>query len=303
MHDTDQDMQFLPTRLIDISIIDRDLDAVRLIDTGTLAFAPKYITLSHCWGAVEVPMAIQLMRQNISALERQILVNVLPQTFRDMILISRSLQTQYIWIDSLYIVQDDKEDWKTEAAKMWQIYSNAYVNIAATSSSNSSQGLFRQRGTLATNPCIADVREGHPFMPAGNNHCYDDAEWTNQIGRASLNKRAWVQQEWLLSDRVIHFARDQVFWECQRMKASERYPNGIPSRYDTDVAKLSLGSVNDGSDNESPKRRLLELWSSVVGEYSTRALSHISDKLIAISAVARILSRKYPNAGIYVAGI
>ncbi|KAL8914317.1 MAG: hypothetical protein Q9171_001037 [Xanthocarpia ochracea] len=248
-------------------------------------------------------MAIQLTRQNISALKRRISVNELPQTFRDMILISRSLQIQYIWIDSLCIVQDDKEDWKTEAAKMWQVYSNAYVNIAATSSSNSSQGLFRQRGTLTTHPCIADVREGHPFMPAGKYHCYDDAEWANQVSRAPLNKRAWVQQEWLLSDRVIHFARDQVFWECQRMKASERFPKGIPSRYDTDVTKLPLRSVNDGSDNETPKRRLLELWSSIVGEYSTRALSHISDKLIAVSAMARTLSHKYPDAGIYVAGM
>ena len=87
------------------------------------------------------------------------------------------------------------------------------------------------------------------------------------------------------------------------MKASERLPKGVPSRYDTDVTKLSLGSVNDGSDNETPKRRLLELWSSIVGEYSTRALSHISDKLIAVSAIVRTLSHKYPDAGVYVAGM
>lgn len=293
-----RDSQFRPARLIDVSTTDKDPDVVHLVDSEELVSFPKYLTLSHCWGTSEVPMALQLTRQNMSALKHRIQLDELPRTFTDMILVSRILEIRYVWIDSLCIIQDDKEDWKVEAAKMWQIYFYAYANIAATSSSNSSQGLFRERSPSTTKPCIADVREGHPLIRAGKYHCYSDAEWITQLRMAPLSKRAWVHQEWLLSNRTIHFASDQIFWECHEAKASESFPKGVPARYDTELSKFSLGS-----NDEIVKQGFLEIWSSIVGEYSTRGLSHLSDKLIAVSALARILSRKHPNAGTYVAGM
>ena len=293
-----QDLRFLPARLIDVSVRDDDPDGVRIVDSGELNCFPKYFTLSHCWGTSEVPMALQLTQQNITSLKQRISLNELPRTFKDMVSVSRSLHIQYVWIDSLCILQDDKGDWKAESAKMWQIYSNAYANIAATSSSNSSQGLFREARPTPTKPCIVDVREGHPLFPPGKYHCYNDAEWIHQIREAPLSRRAWVHQEWLLSTRTLHYASDQLFWECREMRASETFPTGIPARYHTELSKLSLGSTGDIS-----KQKFLEIWSSIVGEYSSRDLSHLSDKLIAVSAVARILSREYPDAGTYVAGM
>ncbi len=77
-------------------------------------------------------MTLQLTRQNSSSLKKQISLTQLPKTFADTVLVARCLGIQYIWIDSLCIIQDDKQDWKAEAAKMWQVYANAYVNVAAT---------------------------------------------------------------------------------------------------------------------------------------------------------------------------
>ncbi len=57
-------------------------------------------------------MALQLTRQNISALKNQIPPNELSQTFKDMILVSRFLDIQHVWINSLCIVQDNKGDWR-----------------------------------------------------------------------------------------------------------------------------------------------------------------------------------------------
>lgn len=37
----------------------------------------------------------------------------LPKTFQDAIVITRRLGARYLWIDSLYIIQDSVEDWKT----------------------------------------------------------------------------------------------------------------------------------------------------------------------------------------------
>jgi Heterokaryon incompatibility protein (HET) len=45
--------------------------------------------------------------------------------------ITQKLGIEYLWIDSLCIIQQDFGDWK-EGPKMDQIYSNAYLSIAAT---------------------------------------------------------------------------------------------------------------------------------------------------------------------------
>ena len=112
-------------------------------------------------------MTVQLTRKNKSSFMTSIGVEKLPRTFADTILLARHLGVCYLWIDSLYIVQDDEMDWKTEAAKMAEVYANAYVNMAATASSNSSQGLFKDRNPMTTKQCVATVREGHSLIPAG----------------------------------------------------------------------------------------------------------------------------------------
>jgi len=42
----------------------------------------------------------------------------LSKTFQDALTITHELGYQYIWIDSLCIVQDDKFDWETESKNM-----------------------------------------------------------------------------------------------------------------------------------------------------------------------------------------
>lgn len=66
----------------------------------------------------------------------------LPRTFQDAIVITRRLGVQYIWIDSLCIVQDDGDDWRKEASKICDVYQNAWLNLAATKSFTCHDGLF-----------------------------------------------------------------------------------------------------------------------------------------------------------------
>lgn len=47
---------------------------------------------------------------------------------------------RYIWIDSLCIVQDDAEDWEIQASLMSEIYQDAVLTLAATSSSGDNEG-------------------------------------------------------------------------------------------------------------------------------------------------------------------
>ena len=54
-----------------------------------------------------------------------------PKTYLDAIAVTREPGIQYLWIDSLCIVQNDDSDWQQEAAPMAAVYENALVTIAA----------------------------------------------------------------------------------------------------------------------------------------------------------------------------
>lgn len=69
----------------------------------------------------------------------------LPKTFQDAIAITRMLNIQYIWIDSLCIFQDDLADWASESTCMKSIYGGATVCIAATAAPDGHAGLFCDR--------------------------------------------------------------------------------------------------------------------------------------------------------------
>jgi len=51
-------------------------------------------------------------------MKRQIPYRKLCQNFKDAITVTRHLGFQYIWIDSLCIIQDSFDDWDKESAQM-----------------------------------------------------------------------------------------------------------------------------------------------------------------------------------------
>lgn len=58
------------------------------------------------------------------------------KTFEEAITIARKSQSwfgvEYIWIDSLCIIQDSEKGWQTEAARMGEVYDYSFYNLAAT---------------------------------------------------------------------------------------------------------------------------------------------------------------------------
>jgi hypothetical protein len=57
-------------------------------------------------------------------------MQALPPAFRDAIKVTRRMGYRYLWIDSLYILQDSYEDWEMESALMQEYYQNAMLTIA-----------------------------------------------------------------------------------------------------------------------------------------------------------------------------
>ncbi|MCJ1361779.1 hypothetical protein MMC16_000879 [Acarospora aff. strigata] len=181
---------------------------------------------------------------------------------------------------------------------MGEVYSMSYLTISATASSNSTEGLFRKRPSSTTKPCSATVGEGHNLFAPGEYCCYDDGEWSRYVNEAPLSKRAWVYQERLLSPRIVHFAEDQIFWECRQVRASEGFPSSIPPRYDIGTRRL-VPSLEEREE----QTRFLEVWDSIVKAYTSGILTYNSDKLTAVLALAKELSHSSSRAGTYLAGL
>ncbi|KAI0159720.1 heterokaryon incompatibility protein-domain-containing protein [Xylariaceae sp. FL1272] len=66
----------------------------------------------------------------------------LSKTFQDAVDICQKLQIDYIWIDSLCIIQDDDKDWREQSVQMADIFENAHLTIAATKSPDGNGGCY-----------------------------------------------------------------------------------------------------------------------------------------------------------------
>ncbi|KAE8452608.1 hypothetical protein EG329_013867 [Mollisiaceae sp. DMI_Dod_QoI] len=315
----------LPTRLIDVGIL-KD-DTVKLCDTKLLPLDTLYLTLSHCWGTEKF---LTLTTENITSFkEKGFRISHLPKTFQDAVYITQSLPVRYIWIDSLCIVQNSKEDWQKESVLMEDVYSNGYCNIAATAAPNSQAGFFVERNVEFCHPLTINVPspslftrirrlkehfdafsadnydQFHEIVAPGSYEIHDDDLWKKEVTSSTLSRRAWVFQERLLSPRVLHFTSSQIFFECQKTRRCELYPEGLPSRcsevheYFSPEIVLKDGAMylkgrfgllhssRANEDEDFKKESAFTLWYRIVEAYTLCQLTYETDRLIAIAGLAR----------------
>jgi hypothetical protein len=103
--------------------------------------------------------------------------------------------------------------------------------------------------------------------------------------------------ERMLSPRIIHFTRNQVFWDCSTFSASETFPYGLPPALDDSAStdrhwrgRLQESSSLAHSPLSGPNNDSLEgFWKSSVLRYTNSNLTHQADKSLAIWSIARLV--------------
>ncbi|KAJ2990320.1 hypothetical protein NUW58_g3008 [Xylaria curta] len=289
----------LPTRVLDLA---RDEGFVFLCEPEETQTG-SYVALSHVWGG-EVP--IRTTTETLDLFKDGIRLDSLPQTFRDAVFMARLLECPYLWIDSLCIIQDSKEDWTREAARMADAYGNAYVTIAAVAAENSNSGLFSkheasvakhtiQRAGESGRDMIVDVRPALEHTPYYESSPYGLPQGTE----ARLLGRAWCFQEYLLSPRVLLFTDWEILWVC----LSRRECNcGHISRDSRDINPESDLKIRfDKTLRSGSVRQLHRLWMDIVNRYSLKDMTYATDKLPALAGIAYLFSAKH--LGRYVNGV
>ena len=66
--------------------------------------------------------------------------------FEHAIYITQHIGLDYLWIDSLCVIQDDTDDWMRQSANMSGVYAGSSLDIAASFTSNGTVGCFVDRG-------------------------------------------------------------------------------------------------------------------------------------------------------------
>lgn len=122
----------LPRRLIHIPDDNENVCLCLTENIDVSGARLQYAALTHCWGTK--PMPILTTRENLDEMLRRIPFESLTKTFQDAIKITRQLGFQYLWIDTLCILQGDVDDWMSEAAAMGSIYASCSLNIVASAS-------------------------------------------------------------------------------------------------------------------------------------------------------------------------
>ncbi|KAI0000236.1 HET-domain-containing protein [Xylariaceae sp. FL0662B] len=274
----------MPTRLIDVG--SREEPKLHLIETLG-AVKANYIALSHCWGMIDEPFRFCTYRNNIEKhIKEGIDFGRLPKTFRDAVEVTRDLGVQYLWIDSLCIIQEDKDDWEAEVGKMESVFSMAYCTIAASSAASHLEGLMYPR---KPRPCVAiENRDSKIYLCQAIDNFHDDVE------RAVLNTRGWVLQERALSRRTIHFTSNQVYWECGKGVHCETLARLRNSKAeflgDSDFPNSLLNYYRDGR---------IGLFQELYGTYSRLDFKELSDRSMGVLGLERRLVRTLETEGDY----
>ena len=297
-----------PTRLLDVSSQRNDPqseDSIRLVEGPATAQSGNYVTLSYCWGVN--PSFPKLLSTNMSAFQACIPLAQLPKTFKDAVQVTRRLGLRYLWIDALCIIQDSQQDWLQEAASMTNVYSSSGLNLAAEASVDAIGGLFYEREPAALNGCDIPVQWESLGAKDTIKQIYHVSlrnPWLHMLQDSPLQKRAWAFQERLLSPRTLHFAGDQIFWECFDAILSESNPDTNIWRPHSlhDEASSSVKEQFASVCRDGDPRLGLDVWNELIKSYSRRAVTYGSDKMVALSGVAAKMALAF-RPDDYLAGI
>jgi hypothetical protein len=182
---------------------------------------------------------------------------------------------------------------------MHKVYACSYCNISASDAEDGTHGLFRQRDPSKLERIAFEVHcKGEDGRSASREFSVQDRDlWNDNVTDSIITKRGWVFQERLLARRVLHFTREQIFWECRHHSACEKYPEGLLEyslfganfKRLQDYTKYALKAATTELEPDDLER-CYSMWACMIDAYTTTSLTQAGDKLVVISGIAQAMS-------------
>lgn len=230
----------------------------------------------------------------------------LPRTVTDCIELAALLGFDYLWVDSLCIVQDDAVDQAQQIRQMGSIYSSAFLAVLAAWGEDSDAGLPGLReGTRSVKqqevtviPASAGA-EGLAVLECLKYYPKDWSEWyvagQEDVDASRWNQRAWTMQEKALSPRTLVFTAEQVFWTCRQAYFCEESYFEIPGtrlrHFGQSAHAITIDRLIGGDPDP------WQAYNELVDNYTRRSLTYSGDVYSAFQAISATVERS-TNTGL-----
>ncbi|RDL35182.1 uncharacterized protein BP5553_07113 [Venustampulla echinocandica] len=295
------ELQKPPKRLIHVGNKTQNLF---LVETFPDLQHVEWLSLSYRWR--EEPSK-KLTGDTMNELKNGIPLTDFDDTIQDAVSVTRDLGISYIWIDALCIIQgsnDSTGEWNEEASKMNEIYGGSIVTLVIASSASVKNGFLTERDLnyipVAYSTNLTEDRKAKLFLSPE----WDDSEreyngvWTSQIiwkccEEQRFERGVTERVEDIISETLTYSDHDDIsfgsglFWQLPAFLKFKGFKKYLPISLD-----YPLMSHSD----------TFRLWYDLVEDYTQRRFENISDRLVAISGIARIYGDMIRNPT-YVAGL
>ena len=216
-------------------------------------------------------------------------------------------------MDALCIVQDDlnEQDWYEQSLQMGSIYSNAHLVISVDGASCCTDGFLPREENYSWKTV-----HRQPSEDSGNSEVIrlarkmDGSERrlrsydTFSLHSEPLSQRGWTMQECILPRRILHFTEKELIWECStncECQCRKTYSHNLWKHHDYNLINDPRIRHNDENRGFSVhiddflRGRTVQstcwIWERLIEQYSRRFLTLPSDKIAAISGLAKLFQK------------
>jgi hypothetical protein len=266
---------------------------VRMVDVKGCCVVPapagcQYLALSYCWGDPTKMKHLQLTNANFEQFHTPGALSgeheQIPNTIRDAIHLTQRLEYQYLWVDALCIIQDDRADKEVQLNLMDRLYKSATITIAASAGDNAWSGLPGAFPRSRSSLLITEMIDGITLVTASK-------DYIGAIGSAAWSKRAWVLQERDLSPRLLIFTPRQVFWECNMTTWSEELQLEC---FDPQIC-IENNHFIERFKKPRPDLSPVQRYAFLLAQYTPRELTNQDDALNAVQGLLNDLHSHFPE--------
>lgn len=313
----------MPTRVLEVG----EEGGIRLIITDRESRGP-YVALSYCWGkSGNATTTSTNLRERMTGIDWSSLPSLIRDVVDFTRLIGvRYLWIDALCIiqdDKVDWRKESSQMGNIYAGAYFTISTDAAASTAQAltsprnlelktqmkySEDGVSEELVVQEKVHRVNELAATVVDGrrHRFFAREHYSHWDIIKGLHDFEHrnAPLNSRGWTMQERLLSRRILHFGAHEMVWECKASADCEC--GGISHDFswgqDRDTPMLAFDKAKDVVTKSSTLQiyasageyirdpEFTAAWMRLVSMFTTRQLTHDTDRLPAMSALAQRLS-------------